>query len=115
MRRILGTLKQAKRVLLGQITAGRNASLYPDDVYLVSYPKSGNTWVRFLIANLISEEPITLLNIEQRIPSVYILPDRELRRVRRPRLLKSHECFVSRYRKVIYTVRDPPDVAGSYY
>jgi hypothetical protein len=115
MRRILGTLKQAKRVLLGRITAGRNASVYPDDVFLVSYPKSGNTWVRFLIANLISEEPITFLNIEQCIPSVYILPDRELRRVRRPRVLKSHECFMPRYRKVIYIVRDPRDVAVSYY
>src|SRR5438874_11935634 len=115
MGKIVQTVLQAKRVLLGQVNAGRAATVYPDDVFLVSYPKSGNTWVRFLIANLISDIPVTFLNIEQRIPSIYILPDRALRAMPKPRVLKSHECFVPRYRNVIYIVRDPRDVAVSYY
>jgi hypothetical protein len=101
---------------MGQVSAGRSATIFADDVFLVSYPKSGNTWVRFLIANLIhSEQPVNFLNIESVLPSIYILPDRKLRKLARPRILKSHECFMPRYRRVIYIVRDPRDIAVSYY
>ena len=44
---------------------------------------------------------------------IYNLPDRLLRRL--PRVLKSHECFDPRYPRVIYIVRDPRDVAVSFY
>lgn len=116
MNRVLRRLKHTLRVLVGQVNAGRAATIFPDDVFLVSYPKSGNTWVRFLIANLVhTEEAVTFLNIESVLPSIYILPDRELRKFVRPRILKSHECFMPRYRRVIYIVRDPRDVAVSYY
>jgi len=116
MGRILSTLQQAKRVLLGQVNAGRAATVYQDDVFLVSYPKSGNTWIRFLISNLVyQDEPVTFANIESRVPSIYMLPDRVLRGFPRPRTLKSHECFMPRYRNVVYIVRDPRDVAVSYY
>lgn len=116
MGRIFSTLEYAFRVLRGQVSAGRGATVYPDDVFLVSYPKSGNTWVRFLIANLVhTNEPVTLLNMESYLPSIYILPDRKLRAIPRPRVLKSHECFHPRYKNVIYIVRDPRDVAVSYY
>ena len=37
--------------------AGHNLVPYPDDTFIVSYPKSGNTWTRFLIANLLQSEP----------------------------------------------------------
>ena len=116
MNRILRRLRHASRVLTGQGSAGRGATIFPDDVFLVSYPKSGNTWVRFLIANLVhQDQPVTFLNIESCLPSIYILPDRKLRKVSRPRILKSHECFVPRYPSVIYIARDPRDVAVSYY
>jgi hypothetical protein len=116
MGKLLRTLEYTSRILRGKVSAGRGATVYPDDVFLVSYPKSGNTWVRFLIANLIhTDEPVTFTNMESRLPSIYILPDRELRRIPRPRVLKSHECFHPRYRNVIYIVRDPRDVAVSYF
>jgi hypothetical protein len=116
MKKILQSLRHASQVLRGQVSAGRGATIFPGDVFLVSYPKSGNTWVRFLIANLVHpQEPVTFLNIEAVVPSIYILPDRELRKFHRPRILKSHECFMPRYESVIYIVRDPRDVAVSYY
>ena len=102
--------------LLGRSRGGRNFAVFPDDVFIVSYPRSGNTWTRFLIANSIyQEEPVTFANIEQKIPDVYKNTRRHLQRTPRPRVLKSHEYFDPRYKKVIYIVRDPRDVAVSYY
>ncbi len=49
------------------------------------------------------------------IPEIYMFPDRILRALPRPRILKSHECFDPRYKRIIYVVRDPRDVAVSYY
>jgi hypothetical protein len=114
--RILGRFARSARVLLGRERAGPGVTVWPDDVFLVSYPKSGNTWLRFLVSNLANpQEPTTFSNIEEKVPSIYVNHDRQLRRLSRPRILKSHESFVSRYQKVIYIVRDPRDVCVSYY
>jgi hypothetical protein len=114
--RRLQRIAQVGRVLTGRQMAGRNLTVFPDDVFLVSYPRSGNTWTRFLIGNLIyQDKPVTFANIESRLPEIYFNPDRALRRLPRPRILKSHECFQPHYRRVIYIVRDPRDVAVSFY
>ncbi len=104
------------RVAAGRTNAGRGLTVFPDDVYLVSYPRSGNTWARFLIANLVdTDNPPSFADIEARIPAINLWSDRTLRRVPRPRILKSHEYFDPRYKRVIYIVRDPRDVAVSSY
>jgi Sulfotransferase domain len=108
-------LAQLGRILTGRQMAGRNLTVFDDDVFIVSYPRSGNTWTRFLIGNLVSPDPITFRNIEAHIPEIYFNPDRVLRRLPRPRILKSHECFQPRYKRVIYILRDPRDVAVSNY
>jgi hypothetical protein len=103
-------------IVLGKKTAGRHLTVFPDDIFIVSYPRSGNTWTRFLIGNVVNQdERITFKNVESRIPEIYLFPDRVLRRFPRPRILKSHECFDPRYQRIIYIVRDPRDVAVSYY
>src|SRR5215831_8538045 len=82
------------RILSGRQMAGRGLTVFPDDIYLVSYPRSGNTWTRFLVGNLLNpDQPVTFANIEGRIPEIYFGPDRILRHLPRPRVLKSHECF----------------------
>ena len=106
-------LKRSLRRLLGRRPAGRELGVYPEDTFVVSYPRSGNTWTRFLIANLIGTP--TLETISAMIPEIYLYSNRQLNRFPRPRILKSHEPFDPRYKKVIYIARDPRDVAVSLY
>jgi len=101
---------------LGLHAPGRNLQVLPDDIFLVSYPKSGNTWTRFLIANLVyPEKNPDFSNINNLIPDTEAMAKRDLERAPRPRILKSHECFDPRYPKIIYIVRDPRDVVLSEY
>ena len=95
---------------------GRALQIFPDDVFLVSFPKSGNTWTRFLIANLAHpEQPASFANLYELVPDPEGTPKRIFDRIPRPRIIKSHECFDPRYPRVIYIVRDPRDVALSQY
>jgi hypothetical protein len=114
--RLFGALAQVGRVLTGRQIAGRGVTVFPDDIFLVSYPRSGNTWTRFLLGNLIDQnDPVTFSNVESKIPEIYFSHDRFLRGLPRPRMLKSHECFQPHYPRVIYIVRDPRDIAISFY
>ncbi|MGO8793595.1 MAG: sulfotransferase domain-containing protein [Candidatus Sulfotelmatobacter sp.] len=113
---MLRQIKYAVKYALGLDRAGRNYTVYADDTFLVSYPKSGNTWVRFLLANLLHpEETVGFSNINRLLPAPGVSSKRFLRKLPRPRILKSHEAFDVRFRKVIYLVRDPRDVAVSEY
>jgi Sulfotransferase domain len=95
---------------------GRNLGVFPDDTFLVSYPKSGNTWTRFLVANLVyPEKHPDFSNINELIPDPEALSKRRLNKLPRPRILKSHQYFDPRYRRVICIVRDPRDVVLSVY
>ena len=102
--------------ILGTDKAERNFAVYRDDTFVVSYPRSGNTWTRFLIANLMFPgENVTFNNIERLIPDTSSQSNRALKRTPRPRIIKTHQYFDHRYGRMIYIVRDPRDVALSYY
>src|SRR5271170_2976990 len=96
-------VKRVIKYVLGIDVAGRDLAVYSDDTFIVSYPRSGNTWTRFLVANLVyAGQPVTFANIERLIPDCEALSSRYLKRVARPRIIKSHEYFDPRYKKVIY-------------
>lgn len=112
IRRVIAGTKRA----FGLQHPGRNLLVFPDDTFLVSYPKSGNTWTRFLVANLVyPEKHPDFANINELIPDPEALSKRHLDRMPRPRLIKSHQYFDPRYPQVIYIVRDPRDVLLSEY
>ncbi len=109
-------LSRVSDVLFRRLRIERDITIFLDDIFLTSYPRSGNTWTRFLVGNLVhTEEAVTFLNVERLVPDMYKHGDHYLRHLPRPRILKSHEVFDPRYKKVIYIVRDPRDVAISNY
>jgi hypothetical protein len=109
-------VQRVVKFILGKDIAGRDLPVYADDIFIVSYPRSGNTWTRFLIANLLHpDEPATFANIERLVPDSEAQSSRYFKSIPRPRVIKSHQYFDPRYKKVIYIVRDPRDVVLSYY
>lgn len=89
-----------------------------DDTFIVSFPRSGNTLIRFLIANMLSpDEPITLDNVDEFIP---VLPNRAhtasgVRQGDWPRMFKTHDPYFHCFPKSIYIVRDGRDSLVSYF
>ena len=111
-RRLVSGVKRA----LGLHRPGRDLDVFSDDVFIVSYPKSGNTWTRFLIANLLyPDKSPDFRNINEIIPDPEALSKRHLAKMARPRIIKTHQYFHPSYRKIVFVVRDPRDVAVSLY
>ncbi|WP_136810714.1 sulfotransferase domain-containing protein [Desulfosediminicola flagellatus] len=87
------------------------------DVFLVSFPKSGNTWMRFLLSNLLKDnenEKINFYNVHDFCPE-WEKRKCENKRLTCPQIYKSHSSYDKNFQKVIYIVRDPRDVYISYY
>ena len=88
-----------------------------NDIMLVSYPKSGNTWVRALLCNLVKKD-VPLQEMENIVPDIYANTLSKINDAflfNGARIIKSHESFRPYYKRVIYIVRDPRDVMVSYY
>lgn len=85
------------------------------DTFIVSYPKSGNTWIRFIIANMIAKDTIvTMKNINNFVPGIYDFKDK-INSIAEPRFIKTHHTNFDFYPKSIYIYRDYRDVLISYY
>jgi hypothetical protein len=89
--------------------------IFPDDIFIASYPKSGNTWLRFILANMKSSgEEITFQTIDQYVSDVYTSKEL-LNSKKNNRIIKTHEPLFEYYPKTIYIYRDYRDVLISFY
>jgi peroxiredoxin len=92
----------------------------PDDIFIVTYPRSGTTWMQMILYQLTSDGNMEIPHIAEHCPwferSARSAEDLEKRKP--PRIFKSHLSFgdipkgPGRY---IYVARDGRDVAVSYY
>ena len=89
--------------------------IFPDDIFLVSYPKSGRTWLRFLIGNYLSNNQWDFPNSYRSIVTDVDFNLQQCCQSQHPRFITSHMPFTPDYKKVVYIVRDGRDVAVSYY
>lgn len=89
-----------------------------DDIFLISYPKSGNTWMRFLLSNLITDDDINFVNVEKIVVDLCKVKISKIKRFEKYNIFKSHSPFNVKFssNKVVYIVRDVRDVViSSYY
>lgn len=88
----------------------------PEDVFIVGYPKSGNTWFQDLITMVIYGVPPALappLLAQTLVPDVHSRPF--FQRYATPMFFKSHSLPRPEYRRVVYLVRDGRDAMVSLY
>jgi len=93
-----------------------------DDVYLVSFPSSGTTWMCNILANINImksglDQTATFYNYNQYIPDIHISRDIGDIITTYPgfRIIKSHANYNPYYKFVIYLVRNPFSVMKSFY
>jgi hypothetical protein len=90
--------------------------VHPDDRFTVSYPRSGSTWLRIILVNIMRPDAkgdpgiintvIPSVSL-RRLPLIYKCP--------RPRIIQSHTGYREDIPKAVYLLRDGRDVLVSFY
>lgn len=109
-------LKRAGKALLFRM------ALRSTDIFLVGHPKSGNTWLAYLLA-IVSrdgdpEGRISVANLGSVVPTIHgrDLAVFKYRELPSPRLFRQEfPTFPELYPTTLYIVRDPRSVLVSYY
>jgi hypothetical protein len=93
----------------------RHRGITPTDVFWAAYPRSGSTWSRFTLYEILTGGEASFHAVNAAIRGVgrhqfglHTLPGNG-------RLISSHEQYRSEYKKAIYMVRDGRDVALSEF
>lgn len=103
------------RTLRLPLVWARNLRVRGNDAFLASYPRSGNTWVRFLLCEILTNNEAGFRSSESTIPDLHLLNELPSVLPGGGRFLRTHEQYRTLYRKAIYCVRDPRDVVISNY
>ena len=96
-------------------------TLLPTDVFLVGHPKSGNTWVAFMLAMILNDKvgkKVTMANVSEFVPNLHTrgVKVKHYEDLPSPRIFRNENpTWQDHYPKTIYLVRDPRAVLLSYY
>lgn len=99
------------------------AGLRHSDILLVSFPRSGNTWARIFLCNLLDlleqrDEVVDFDRVNSLMPELGV--DNLLKpwpHTVMPRFVKTHRPYMRLFRRqrAVLVLRDPRDVMRSYY
>ena len=96
-------------------------ALRPADAFLIGHPKSGNTWLAYMLAILLFRDRdgrVTLENVGRQVPFIHAKDHRirEYRHLPDPRVFRNEiPRYPDLYPKVIYLVREPRAVLVSFW
>ena len=93
----------------------RHRDLNPADIFFAAYPKSGTTWARFVLFEMLSGKASGFKATNQEMPGVGLHKNAIKLLPNGGRLVATHEFYRKEYHKSIYMVRDARDVMLSEY
>jgi Sulfotransferase domain len=122
---VLKTFQQALRHLLKNLE--RLKLIYfdftprPSDVFIVTYPRSGTTWMQMILYQLTTDGVMSFDHISQKIPyfEVDFCEFGNFGQFQSPRIFKTHLSSIWLPKRwpvrYIYAIREGKDVAVSFY
>ncbi|CAN7979564.1 unnamed protein product [Ixodes pacificus] len=93
----------------------------PGDVFIVSYPKCGTTWMQHLVYNIFNGRapPTNMMDVWREMPFLELQGAESLKEMPRPGAIKTHMPFdlqpFSADAKYIYICRNPYDCCVSFF
>lgn len=101
------------------VVRSRHRGLRSADLMTVAYPKSGSTWLRFLLTTALTGEAVGFDRAGELAPAIGRHRDAPTLLIGGGRLIHSHErrrsVVPGQRPRIVYLVRDARDVAISYY
>lgn len=115
----LGDLRRTTAFLQGRVLFRPR----PDDVYVATYPRSGTTWMQFMLHLMVRGPEVGFRHINDVCPwferslAIGSMTAEDLERLPSPRLFKTHltRGWLPPVGRFVGIVRDPADVVLSYF
>jgi hypothetical protein len=90
-----------------------------DDIYVVTYPRSGTTWMRMILYQLMTDGSMDIQHVARSMPflEMAMIFGRDVEQLPSPRVFKTHFSYrwIPKPGRYIYVTRDEKDVAISYF
>lgn len=107
--------KFARTPLRAPLVWWRHRGLDSSDMFFAAYPKSGTTWARFVLFEMLSGKASGFKATNQQMPGVGMHHNALRLLPNGGRLVATHEYYRNNYHRAIYMVRDARDVLLSEF
>jgi hypothetical protein len=88
----------------------QHRGLNDKDVFFASFERSGNTWLRFVLMEVLTQDSAGFLTVNNLLPELGTHQDAQAALPNGGRFIKTHEMYRSEYKRAIYLMRDLRDV-----